>query len=586
MKKTHNNIFKILTPQTPNAKLILSYLDTNIINCIESVNGGTFNKKDSRGGHIDARNKLIYLLNNLPDKSLLWPFLIKTLPKFENCAKKVNGELVSELSYWWKDLTLNTLPKDFGGTYLFKQTLTNESYIGSTNCIYNRALFHQRLFKSKGKKRQFALHKSQWTKLETLTFSIINKTPNFIKLWEEENKDKLLNLYKNKGEHELLILLSSYPARVIEQKLIDTFKPSINGGVSKSKNSVVAFNYAKLDVRVFNKPFNRLFNSIPVVVYDESYNELFEFKSKKEAVKFLGLSSDTHISRYIGNTSGRFVPKLNKLFKINIKNGKWEDRILTPKKIKQVVNLNRPLTSLSLTYTYLIDITNNLNFFVFFNQIDLFTFLFPNKFEEIKNKTFLGNYISRIINSYLNTNVPIKAESGQSYYYCMHPDRFNKKINPVWQVNINTGLAILYPSLKYPLELLKIEIPRKTFSAYTEYCVDNGKLLGDKKDILFISYKKLSSIVTELNNNNRDIEKLQLTTEQLLLVKKIKIGRSRLIYVYDKTWNLINNGKPFKSIVETSNSLNIPKSTISTALTKKNLCKDTYYFRYETIESN
>lgn len=153
MKIKHNNILKILTPQTPNAKLILSYLDTNIFNSLEAVKIGKFNKEDSRGGQIVARNKLIYLLNHLPDKSLLWPFLIKNLPKFENCAKIVNGELVSDLSYLWNDLNLNTLPQKLGGTYLFKQNITNESYIGSTNCLYKRALIHQRLFNSKSKKR-------------------------------------------------------------------------------------------------------------------------------------------------------------------------------------------------------------------------------------------------------------------------------------------------------------------------------------------------------------------------------------------------------------------------------------------------
>ena len=68
------------------------------------------------------------------------------------------------------------------------------------------------------------------------------------------------------GEGVILYLLTYYPVRVLEQNLIDNFKPSINGG--KVDNVIVTHSYTKPDPDAFTKAFKVFVAGRPINVYD------------------------------------------------------------------------------------------------------------------------------------------------------------------------------------------------------------------------------------------------------------------------------------------------------------------------------
>lgn len=251
----------------------MNSLDKNI----ESVAFSKINKLDIRGGHLAARNHLISLLNNLPESSLVRDFILKLVNKeFELLASCSKGKLTINNSaniQTWLDVTASNFHKTKAGTYRFLQTQNGEMYIGSTGSFYDRILSHKQKFNSKSKKGIGPLHRSQLTQQNTLLFSIIHQVPNYIGLWILENpRYPLLQ-----GEGELLYLLTYYPIRVLEQNLVDNFKPSINGG--NVDNVIVTHSFTKTSPNAFNKLFKVAVAGKSINIFDRNLNLLFKAPS-------------------------------------------------------------------------------------------------------------------------------------------------------------------------------------------------------------------------------------------------------------------------------------------------------------------
>lgn len=119
-------------------------LDRNI----EKVAFGQINKLDIRGGQLAARENLIFLLNNLPESSLVRDFIEKKIDiEFELLASCSDGKLTIQDSaniQNWLDVTAFNLPKSKAGTYRFLQTTNGDMYIGSTGSFYDRIASHRK----------------------------------------------------------------------------------------------------------------------------------------------------------------------------------------------------------------------------------------------------------------------------------------------------------------------------------------------------------------------------------------------------------------------------------------------------------
>jgi hypothetical protein len=72
--------------------------------------------------------------------------------------------------------------------------------------------------------------------------------------------------------------------RVLEQNLIDNFKPSIKGGTVD--NVIVTHSYTKPDLDAFTKPFKVFIAGSAINVYDSQFKLLFKAPSLLSAAKY------------------------------------------------------------------------------------------------------------------------------------------------------------------------------------------------------------------------------------------------------------------------------------------------------------
>ena len=180
----------------------------------------------------------------------------------------------------------------------------------------------------------------------------------------------------------ILYLLTYYPVRVLEQNLIDNFKPSINGG--KVDNVIVTHSYTKPDPDAFTKAFKVFVAGRPINVYDSQFNLLFKAPSLLAAAKYKGLTPKYRLAVYIGNLRGIVVNKLGHKIKylINYKGGDWNIRAFVKQKAASNLILpNRELTSLNKAFIYLFVLPDLTKFFVFQSLSSAYKFLYPKKAE-------------------------------------------------------------------------------------------------------------------------------------------------------------------------------------------------------------
>lgn len=94
---------------------ILAKMDKNI----ELVAFSEINKSDIRGGQLESRKNLIWLLNNLPESSLVKAFILKLISKeFKLLASCSNGKLTVRVSsniQNWLDVSASNFPKTIAG---------------------------------------------------------------------------------------------------------------------------------------------------------------------------------------------------------------------------------------------------------------------------------------------------------------------------------------------------------------------------------------------------------------------------------------------------------------------------------------
>ena len=151
-----------------------SFIMERLDSKIEMVAFGKINKLDIRGGQLAARENLIFLLNNLPESSLVRDFIEKKIDiELELLASCSDGKLTIQDSaniQNWLDVTAFNLPKSKAGTYRFLQTTNGDMYIGSTGSFYDRIASHRKKFNSKSKKNLGPLHRSQVAQQKTLLF--------------------------------------------------------------------------------------------------------------------------------------------------------------------------------------------------------------------------------------------------------------------------------------------------------------------------------------------------------------------------------------------------------------------------------
>jgi len=174
--------------------------------------------------HINsARDTLKLMIDSLSEDSVIYKFILEQIKvPYQFNATVQNDKLVPNNSVNWKSLSPFTLPYLKGGTYLFNQGISKEFYIGSASNHTDRVIQHLEQFRGVNPR---SLHTQEKDRQNTLLFSIIHETPSLVKIFRQ----KYTKYNLSKGEYEILLAFTLFPSRVLEQDLIDQFKPTING---------------------------------------------------------------------------------------------------------------------------------------------------------------------------------------------------------------------------------------------------------------------------------------------------------------------------------------------------------------------
>lgn len=466
---------------------------------------------------IKAKQILIEMLNSLPTDSYLYLYITnKIIIHYELTAKNDSGKLIPNQIFLWKNLDPKSLPFFEGGVYLFRQTKSGHDYIGAAASHCERAMQHQSQFTGH---YPTSLHKLEGTRIDTLEFGVVYKTPNFLKQFKLFYPEYKLTL----GEYEILMAITVYPQRVLEQHLIDYYKPYINGRnyLGKQVSTTVIYPYVSWDPTRLNMKSINYRGAIPNLICDLQGNILYKSSSLYETSYFLE-KSPRNIKFYINNVYSIYSEKLNQdVFLRTIKNKlnssfdesidsladisfKPLDRVLV--NTEELILVNKKLEDLSPIYYYAF-LSNKIDFLHFINQESLFAKLFPKQYADLRRD---GKKVPATkLKSRFNLNVPITSEYGVDYYLATHPENLLSFINsknrsksglsgikdsgkkrvfkdPIWVLNIIKNNAELAANLRDASSIVSAKDSNLTITlGHVGYLKDTGKIY--KKTYLFIS---------------------------------------------------------------------------------------------------
>lgn len=323
-----------------------------------------------------------------------------------------------------------------GGTYLFTQLIYNTEYVGSASNYRDRLELHTMQFRSDKLAR--ALHKQEKENQSTLFFSKIQIVPTFLNLFKKINPKYVLTL----GEYEILLALTLYPVRVLEQALIDHIKPTINGSGGKF-DTTVFHKYTSWDPTRLNDEIISTRGAIPVEIYNLDGSLEFSAKSSNEASKFLNMSYRS-VPLYLNNAKPFFSPSLDKF--VTLKSPGFEGVTVVKSLSHQFKNAsplvlpNYKLEDLSPFFLYCFD-EDRINFTTFFTLTQAYRGLFPKQYEELLNNNQHPTGVLNDIKFKVNLNEPVIAENGVKYFFAKNPARTEIDFREnaiIWAIEVQT----------------------------------------------------------------------------------------------------------------------------------------------------
>jgi hypothetical protein len=454
---------------------VISIIEKNISNVLVGLM--------PQNRHIDkARDTLIFMIDNLPIDNTILSFIFKNISTVYTFNAKVvsvpgaERKLIPNKFYTWKDLDPYSLPLYEGGTYLFHPNLTGNEYIGSASCHSDRAIQHIEQFRGINPR---SLHIQEKDNYKSLMFSIIHEIPSFFKLFRKNNPTYRLS----QGQYEILLALTLYPVRILEQDLIDQFKPIINGKGGEYNTTVYhkftstagARDISNLDKKMFS-----LQGSIPVNIYNLDGTLDYPANSLNDARKYLQMSYRT-IPLYLNNVKPFFSYKLNKLVTLREPAFTGELSLNTIEhKLKNTDVLNLPnysLNELSTLFLYCFN-SDKTTFSTFFTLTEAYRNLFPKNTKYLieNNKTFTGPY--NYIRNRVNIDVPVLSENGNHYYFAKNPNRKDTEIREnsvVWVISTQCLSAKLFPNLKKVVEFYSEPLSTLSLSKCNYYKNTGGR---------------------------------------------------------------------------------------------------------------
>lgn len=354
-----------------------------------------------------------------------------------------------------------------------------------------------------------ALHKLEGNKQNTLLFSIIQGVPSFLNLFKLENPKVILT----QGEYEILLALTLYAGRTLEQALINQFNPAINGNGGKY-DTTVHHRFVSWDKSSLAAP-KLIKGAIPVDIYNLDGSLEFKAVSSHEASNYLNMSYRS-VPLYLNNAKPFYSSTLEKF--VLLKSPDFTD-ITTIRKIGHLpqnypeLSLpNSKLNELSRLFLYAFD-EGKTSFTTFFTLTEAYHALFPTLFATYLNNNKFPTGVLNVIRFRINKDVPVVAEHGAKYYFAKNPQRAEadfRENSVLWAISIKELVARLYPSTNgVATALASVGITQRMCAYYK----NTGKPC---KGFIFVTNDQLLKILPEIYVPGADT--LHLTEAQLTAI--------------------------------------------------------------------
>lgn len=370
-----------------------------------------------------ARKTLIIMIDSIPSDHILIVFIKESIfTPFRLNASVSDNKLLPNNSQPWVNIDKSNFSNKEGGTYLFHQSLNNTQYLGSAANFSDRIQLHEMQFRpNSGLAR--SLHKQELNNQSTLFFSTIHIVPSYLNLFRLKYPNYLLT----QGQYEILLALTLYPVRVLEQSLISQFNPLINGEGGRY-DLTVYHRFTTWDSSRLN--LERLIRgAIPVNIFNLDGSLEFQAVSSTEASKYLDMSIRS-VPLYLNNakpffstTLGKFVFLRSPGFEGQAEYRKIEAQI---KFVSELILPNVKLSDLSPLFIYVFNEAKE-TFVTYFTLTGVYRGLFPIKYEDYIKNNKLPQGVLNSIRARINKDLPVIAENGMKYYIAKNPERVENK---------------------------------------------------------------------------------------------------------------------------------------------------------------
>lgn len=261
-----------------------------------------------------AQEQLIYMLNALPNHSVVWQFIVDNLnhPVHVNAfLDEGNVEPLQIPDALSDNYTLNRWPTD-SGVYLLMSLLGETmQYLGSSWNMHKRVKTHIGYMRGPALKNPDLTNKYDWSRLNhgTLYWQafVVYSTFNFYLEFVQKYPLHALSV----GEYDILIAFSAFVPRILEQSLLNVIKFDWN------RSSKVTFSNTSWHPCLLNKYGSKKAKSSPVEVRDSSSNELIRtFPSITQARSGLGLKSSKSLMIHINRNTAFKSSVLKRFIKV------------------------------------------------------------------------------------------------------------------------------------------------------------------------------------------------------------------------------------------------------------------------------
>lgn len=254
------------------------------------------------------------------------------------------------------------------------------------------------------------------------------------------------------GGAKVLRAFTQYPARVLEQCIHTQYSPFLNRG----SHNIIFYNfkYSSIDMEISSRYLNRYQalgpDMITVLAESDSFNSLG---------KYIGLSNvtirnnmDWHqgtLFVFEGQVVEGYLRQFGQPWRTELLPGQQSPRLKWP----QLDLIDRTLYDLEPGKLHAITVDDLTNYGrAYNNERDLWTSLNPSSATDLDLLTSQQQhqYLNNRVGRYLNIARPEGNETELgNFYFARNPDHlagFAKSAEPLFGINVDTGVASLYPN--------------------------------------------------------------------------------------------------------------------------------------------